>query len=94
MTSHQAVFMLLDTSSNGEVRLAFLLLGPIAAFLFFGYIWRRYRNTDKSYQYESTTRIDLSNVLGSDKRVRHISRTSQRWVEGHDLTSNPRDRIR
>ena len=57
--------VLLERSSSGSIRLALLALGPIAAIAFYGYIMSRYRNADKSYQFEETTRVELQDVQGS-----------------------------
>lgn len=73
--------ILLERSSSGSIRLALLALGPIAAIAFYGYIMSRYRNADKSYQFEETTRVELQDVQGSDTYVDSISRTRDRQVE-------------
>ncbi|MDO5094616.1 MAG: hypothetical protein Q4D79_14580 [Propionibacteriaceae bacterium] len=92
MTNH--LLFLLESSSGGESRLALLGLGVIAAIAFYGYIWRRYRNTDKSYQFESTTQVELSEVTGSDSYSRTIQRTRDSRVAGYERTRDPRQRIR
>ncbi len=89
-----SLLILLNSSSSSEVRVLALLLGPVTAVMFFTHIWRRYRNTDKSYQYEHTTAMRLSNVTGKDQRVGHIRRTRDPLVRGYERTKNPRDRIR
>lgn len=85
--------ILLERSSSGSVRLALLALGVIAAIAFYGYIMSRYRNADKSYQFEETTRVELQDVQGSDTYVDSISRTRDRQVEGHEYSKDPRNRL-
>ena len=85
--------ILLERSSSGSIRLALLALGPIAAIAFYGYIMSRYRNADKSYQFEETTRVELQDVQGSDTYVDSISRTRDRQVEGHEYSKDPRNRL-
>ena len=58
--------VLLERSSSGNFRFILLALGPVAAIAFYGYVMSRYRNADKSYQFERTTRVDLQDVQGSD----------------------------
>ena len=50
--------VLLERSSSGNFRFILLALGPVAAIAFYGYVMSRYRNADKSYQFERTTRVD------------------------------------
>lgn len=88
------LLILLESSSSGEFRVILLGLGVIAAGAFYAYIWQRYRNTDKSYRFESTTRVELSEVTGSDTYSRTIQRTRDSRVVGYERTSNPRQRIR
>lgn len=87
------IALILLEDNTATIRLAFLLLGPISAAAFFGYIWNRYRNTDKSYQFESTTEVEVSDVRAMDQHVDHISRTREDRIAGYELTSNPRARI-
>ena len=85
--------VLLERSSSGSIRLALLALGPAAAIAFYGYIMSRYRNADKSYQFEETTRVELQNVQGSDAYLDSISRTRDKHVEGHEYSKDPRNRL-
>ncbi|RRD05719.1 hypothetical protein EII34_05780 [Arachnia propionica] len=76
-----------------DPRVFALLLGPLLATMFFLYVYRRYRNTDKSYQYEDRTRIELENIQHFDQYSRHISRTRNSKVEGLEQSRNPRRRL-
>lgn len=86
--------VLLERSSSGSVRLALLALGVIAAIAFYSYVMSRYRNADKSYQFEATTHIELQNVQGSDTYLESIGRTQEKHVEGHEYSKEPRNRLR
>ena len=86
--------VLLERSSSGNFRLALLALGPVAAIAFYGYVMSRYRNADKSYQFERTTRVELQDVQGSDTYFDSISRTQDKHVRGHEYSRDPRNRLR
>jgi len=86
--------VLLERSSSGNFRFILLALGPVAAIAFYGYVMSRYRNADKSYQFERTTRVELQDVQGSDTYFDSISRTQDKHVEGHEYSSDPRNRLR
>lgn len=79
--------------SINELRLALLALGVIAAVAVYYYIWNKYRNADKSYQFERTTSVDINNVQGSDDYCGSISRTRETEVAHHELSANPRRRL-
>ena len=86
--------VLLERSSSGNFRFILLALGPVAAIAFYGYVMSRYRNADKSYQFERTTRVELQDVQGSDTYFDSISRTQDKHVEGHEYSRDPRNRLR
>lgn len=79
--------------NNTDPRVFALALGPVSAVMFFLYIHRRYRNTDKSYQYENRTRIELENVQHFDQYERHIGRTRKSRIEGIERSRDPRQRL-
>ena len=85
--------LLLLLESDTDPRIFALALGPAAAVMFFLYIYRRYRNTDKSYQYEDRTRIEVENIKHFDQYSRHIGRTRSSQVEGLEQSKNPRRRL-
>lgn len=93
MIDYAFTLVLLKTTSSNPSYAVVFLLGPILAGAFFSYIWHRYRNTDKSYQFEATTHMEVTNVSAEDEYTGHISKTTETRVEGHSLTSNPRSRI-
>lgn len=84
--------VLLESGSRGGLGFL-LLLGPLAAIGFFVYVFMRYRNQDKSYRYEDTTGIEVSDVQGRDDWNRTIERTERQHIEGHARTSDPRMRL-
>ena len=86
--------VLLERSSSGNFRFILLALGPVAAIAFYGYVMSRYRNADKSYQFERTTRVELQDVQGSDTYFDSISRTQDKHVPGHEYSRDPRNRLR
>ncbi len=85
------MFWLLESSS--EFRIFLLGLGVVCAVTFATYVYHRYRNADKSYQFEDRTRIELSDVLGSDEYSHHISRTRDSHVKGLEQSKDPRQRL-
>jgi hypothetical protein len=86
-------WMVLLERSAGGFRLAMLALGPIAAIVFYGYVMSRYRNADKSYQFEDTTRIEVDNPQGADNYHGSISRTTESHVPGYEYSREPRNRL-
>lgn len=77
-----------DDSSSGEWKLIFLAMGPFSAFGFFMAIWRRYRNTDKSYQYERDTAIEAQPATGWDVKVGSKNRQKREEIEGRNSGKN------
>ncbi|MBB1577092.1 MAG: hypothetical protein HG425_007305 [Propionibacterium sp.] len=93
MDTSSWMILLKTKLSSSELRIAFLALGVIAAAAVYYYIWNKYRNTDKSYEFESTTSVDINNVQGSDDYCGSISRTRETEVANHELSANPRRRL-
>lgn len=79
--------------SDFEVRILLLFLGPISAVFFFSSVYMKYRNTDKSYQFERTTRVELSDQQRYDTYATHIRKTSRSRIDGEGRSSNPRMRL-
>ena len=86
--------VLLERSSSGNFRFILLALGPVAAIAFYGYVMSRYRNADRSYQFERTTRVELQYVQVSDTYFDSIGRTQDKHVPGHEYSRDPRNRLR
>lgn len=69
------------SSSSGS---AFYLLaaGPVAAAAVYWFIYRFYRNTDKTHQFERETRIEAQPVQGRDAKIRTITATPDSSISG------------
>lgn len=70
-----------DSPSDGDwslIGLAFFLSG----FIFYGVMYVRYRNIDKRFKHESSTRADMSNVQSRDERVRQLRGLSNSTMQG------------
>ena len=52
-----------------------LLAGPAVFAAVYGLIYRYYRNTDKSHEYERDTLIEAQPVQGGQQKIDHISKT-------------------
>lgn len=79
------------SSSNGDA-VYLLLLGPIAGIGFYTFIFLRYRNTDKRYEYEHRTSSEIGGPRGNDTKVNSIHGTSKKRIDG-DNSRDPRRRL-
>ncbi|WP_196780951.1 hypothetical protein [Nocardioides sambongensis] len=70
-----------------------LLAGPLGGGATYWLIYRYYRNTDKSHEFERDTLISAKPVQGGETRVDHISRTRDKDIDG-DNSSRHRQRVR
>ncbi len=69
-----------------------LLAGPVVGGGTYWGIYRYYRNTDKSHQFERTTRIESQPVTGSDIKFDEVHGTSRSKISG-DNRKKHRDRV-
>ncbi|MEZ0578883.1 hypothetical protein [Nocardioides sp. MH1] len=69
-----------------------LAAGPAGGAATYWAVWRYYRNTDKSHQYERDTIIAAQPVQGGEEKVDHISKTRDSDIKG-DNKSNHRARV-
>ena len=69
------------------------LLDPAGGVATYWAIYRYYRNTDKSHDYERDTLIDAQPVTGGEEIVDHISKTRDKDIDG-DNSSRHRERVR
>lgn len=60
-------YVLADSDSEGNF-LPFLLF--LSGFVFYGYVFLRYRNADKRHRHEKETEAQLHNVLARDEFIR------------------------
>ena len=69
-----------------------LAAGPVGAAATYWLIYRYYRNTDKSHQFERDTLIKAQPVQGGEEKVGHISKTRDSDIDG-DNSGNYRQRV-
>lgn len=96
MIAEIAATVLLASSSgdNGGGELAFLLAGPIGGAAFYAYVYRYYRNQDKSHRFEQETIVERkSDILGDDRKVGENNGTRERQIQGNNV-GNHRQRVR
>ena len=80
-------------SSSGDSNPVWLLAaGPAGGAATYWLIYRYYRNTDKSHQFERDTIIDAQPVQGGEDKVDHISRTRDSDIDG-DNRDKHRQRV-
>ena len=72
--------------------LALLLMGPAGATGLYWFLYRYYRNTDKSHGFERETAIDAKPVTGSESKVGENNGTQERRISG-DNVHDYRDRV-
>lgn len=69
--------------------LALLLLGPAGATGLYWYIYRYYRNTDKSHAFERETIVEAKAVTGADqdRKVDELKGTRETRIRGDNVTA-------
>lgn len=72
--------------------LAILLLGPAGATGLYWFLYRYYRNTDKSHGFERETKVEAKPVTGSDAKIGENNGTRERRIAG-DNVSDFRERV-
>lgn len=65
--------------------LALLLLGPAGATGLYWYLYRYYRNTDKSHGFEHETAVVAKPVTGSDAKVGENNGTQETRIAGDNV---------
>ena len=67
--------------------LALLLLGPAGATGLYWYLYRYYRNTDKSHAFERETTVDAKPVTGADqdRKVDEVKGTRETRIPGDNV---------
>jgi hypothetical protein len=66
--------------------------GPAASAAYYWLMYLRYRNTNKTQQYERETAVQAQPVEGNDARVNTITGTQAREIRGRN-ESNYRQRV-
>ena len=77
---------------SGDGELAILLLGPAGATGLYWYLYRYYRNTDKSHGFEHETAVVAKPVTGSDEKVGEVKGTQETRIAG-DNVRDYRERV-
>ncbi len=72
--------------------LALLLIGPAGATGLYWMLYRYYRNTDKSYNFEHETKVEAKPVAGEDVKVGEVTGTQEPRINGNNVSSY-RDRV-
>ncbi len=77
---------------SGDGELAILLLGPAGATGLYWFLYRYYRNTDKSHGFEPETEVVAKPVTGSDEKVGEVKGTRETRISG-DNVRDYRERV-
>ena len=72
--------------------LAILLLGPAGATGLYWFLYRYYRNTDKSHAFERETKIDAQPVTGDEQMIGENNGTQEQLIRG-DIVRAYRTRV-
>ena len=62
-----------------------LAAGPAGAAALYWALYRYYRNTDKSHDFEHETEVQAKPVTGSDNKVGEIRGTQERRIDGDNV---------
>lgn len=77
-------YVLAESDSDGNA-LPFLLF--LSGFVFYGYVFLRYRNADKRHRHEKETEAEIHNVLARDDFVHTLKGLSNSKMNGHNHTN-------
>jgi hypothetical protein len=69
-----------------------LAAGPAGAAATYWGIYRYYRNSDKTHEFERDTLIESQPVQGGEERIDHISKTRDSDIDG-DNSAKHRERV-
>jgi hypothetical protein len=72
--------------------LAILLLGPAGATGLYWFLYRYYRNTDKSHAFEHETKVEAKPVTGSEAKIGENNGTRETRIAG-DNVRDYRERV-
>lgn len=62
-----------------------LLMGPAGATGLYWFLYRYYRNTDKSHSFETETAVEAKPVTGSEQKVNEVKGTQQTSISGNNV---------
>jgi hypothetical protein len=73
--------------------LGILLLGPAGATGLYWMLYRYYRNTDKSFDFEHKASVVAKPIVCEDAKVGEVTGTRETHIQGNNVSSY-RDRVR
>jgi hypothetical protein len=79
-------------SDDGGGLFALLAAGPASATGLYWYLYRHYRNTDKSHAFERETEVVAKPVTGTDHKVGEVKGTQQKRIDD-DNVGDYRERV-
>lgn len=79
-----AVNVVAATDEDG-VPVWLLLAGPAGAIAVYSGLYRYYRNTDKSHQFERDTIIESQPVTGGEEKVDEVRGTKRTAINGNNV---------
>ena len=62
-----------------------LAMGPAGATGLYWYLYRYYRNTDKSHAFERETAVEAKPVTGSEQKVDEVKGTQETRIRGDNV---------
>lgn len=85
-TMHAAILLLARSSSGGSSS-AFGLVFLLSGFVFYGYVYFRYRNVGKRHHYESETEATKLNLQQTDERIQSLTGLTNSRMSGANNTA-------
>ena len=64
-----------------------LLAGPASATGLYWFLYRYYRNTDKSHAFEHETAVEAKPVTGTDQKIDEIKGTRETRIRGDNVSA-------
>jgi len=62
-----------------------LMAGPAGATGLYWFLYRHYRNTDKSHAFEHETAVEAKPVTGSDEKIGQVKGTRETRIAGDNV---------
>ncbi|AVP99235.1 hypothetical protein C7S18_19620 [Ahniella affigens] len=62
-----------------------LLAGPAGATGLYWFLYRYYRNTDKSHSFEHETAVEAKPITGSERKVSEVKGTQKTRIQGDNV---------
>ena len=82
--------VILAASENDGVPGWFLLAGPAGGGGVYYLSWRYYRNTHQSHAFERETRIEAQSVTGDETKIKTITGTKKKSIDGRNQSDHRR----